>query len=40
MKCATASGYTIEGRQRQQMYKNGVYLDLVYVGLLREDWKA
>ena len=38
LKCALKAGYTVEGRQRAQMYKNGEYRDLVYVGLLRDDW--
>lgn len=39
LKCALGAGYEIEGRQVQQIYKNGVHLDLVHVGLLREKWK-
>lgn len=38
MKCALASGYAAEGRQRSQIYKNGVYLDLHLMGITREDW--
>jgi RimJ/RimL family protein N-acetyltransferase len=38
LKCALGAGYEIEGRQKQQYYKNGRYLELVHVGLLRENW--
>jgi ribosomal-protein-alanine N-acetyltransferase len=38
LKCALKAGYKVEGRQSRQMYKNGTYLDLVYLGLLRDDW--
>ncbi len=39
LKCALASGYAVEGRQAQQIFKDGKYRDLIHVGLLRENWK-
>lgn len=39
LKCAMASGYVVEGRQAQQMFKDGQYRDLIHVGLLKENWK-
>lgn len=39
LKCATAAGYAVEGRQAQQMYKEGQYRDLIHLGLLKEHWK-
>jgi len=38
LRCALAAGFVVEGRQVRQMYKHGVYLDLIHVGLLRENW--
>lgn len=38
MKCAERSGFRVEGRQVKQMYKNGSYVDVFSLGLLREDW--
>jgi len=32
-------GSVVEGNRRQQIYKNGEYLDIVEMGLLREDWE-
>ena len=31
-------GYTIEGRRRSAVYKNGKYHDLILTGLLREEY--
>lgn len=39
LQCALKAGYVVEGRQREQIFKNGEYLDLIHVGLLRSDWK-
>lgn len=39
LKCATGAGYEIEGRQKNQIFKNGQYCDLIHVGLARENWK-
>lgn len=34
-----AVGFIEEGRLRQQVYSNGVYDDLVVMGLLRDEWQ-
>jgi Acetyltransferases, including N-acetylases of ribosomal proteins len=39
LKCALSAGYLVDGRQAQQIFKNGKYLDLIHVGLLRQNWK-
>ena len=39
LKCALGVGFEVEGQQRKQIFKDGNYLDLVYLGLLRENWK-
>lgn len=39
-RAALAAGYVVEGRQRQQIYKDDRHLDLIHVGLLREEWRA
>ena len=31
-------GFQIEGRLRQGNYANGAYRDVLYMGVLREDW--
>lgn len=33
-------GFVEEGRQRQQIYTNGRYVDLVVMGMLREEWEG
>lgn len=38
LKCALASGYEMEGRQKEQMYKNGAYVDLVWLGITKDRW--
>lgn len=38
LKCALAAGYEVEGRQKQQMYKNGRYIDLIWLGITRDRW--
>lgn len=32
-------GFVEEGRQRQQVYTNGGYVDLIVMGLLRHEWE-
>lgn len=32
-------GYVIEGRRRQQVYKNGRFGDIVELGVLRREWE-
>jgi RimJ/RimL family protein N-acetyltransferase len=34
------SGFTVEVRQRQEIYRNGKYWDLLHVGLLQPEWEA
>jgi RimJ/RimL family protein N-acetyltransferase len=33
-------GFVEEGRLRKQVWNNGRYIDLVYMGVLREEWEA
>jgi RimJ/RimL family protein N-acetyltransferase len=40
IRCYKAVGFTEEGRQRQHIYFDGHYVDVVLMGLLREDWEA
>jgi RimJ/RimL family protein N-acetyltransferase len=35
-----ACGFQEEGRLRQHVWSNGRYIDLVYMGILRDEWKA
>jgi RimJ/RimL family protein N-acetyltransferase len=35
-----ACGFREEGRLRQRQYKNGRYVDVIVMGLLRSDWLA
>lgn len=39
LKCALGAGFEVEGRQKGQIFKNGHYVDLIHVGLLKENWK-
>ena len=32
------AGFTIEGRKRQGMYKGGKYIDILIMGILRDEW--
>lgn len=34
------AGFVEEGRKRQAMYKDGVYIDVVLMSVLRQDWEA
>jgi RimJ/RimL family protein N-acetyltransferase len=38
IRCYHAVGFAEEGRQRQQVWSGGQYLDLVLMGLLRDEW--
>jgi [ribosomal protein S5]-alanine N-acetyltransferase len=40
LRSALAAGYRDEGRQREQIYKDGGHLDLIHLGLLRTEWLA
>ena len=33
-----ACGFVEEGRLRQHVWSDGAYIDLVYMGILREEW--
>lgn len=35
-----ACGFVEEGRLRKHFWSNGKYIDLVYMGVLREDWQT
>jgi RimJ/RimL family protein N-acetyltransferase len=35
-----ACGFIEEGRLRRHVWSNGVYTDLIHMGLLREEWEA
>ena len=36
--CILACGFSIEGIQKEQMYKNGRYQNLILTGMTRTDW--
>jgi RimJ/RimL family protein N-acetyltransferase len=38
IRCYRSVGFIEEGRQSQQVWSAGQYLDLVLMGLLRDDW--
>jgi RimJ/RimL family protein N-acetyltransferase len=40
LRCYRACGFVEEGRLRQQQWCAGEYIDVVYMGLLREEWQA
>jgi diamine N-acetyltransferase len=40
IRCYRACGFVEEGRERQAEYVNGNYVDIVNMGLLREEWEA
>lgn len=33
------AGFQLEGRQRQGMFKNGAYIDVLLMGVLKDDYK-
>ena len=33
------AGFVLEGRKRQAMYKNGHYVDILFMSVLRSEWK-
>ncbi|MGI8649150.1 MAG: GNAT family N-acetyltransferase [Rubrobacter sp.] len=39
IKCYARCGFTDEGRRRKHAWLAGEYVDLVMMGLLREEWK-
>src|SRR5947208_10036123 len=40
LRCYRACGFVEEGRPRQQQWCDGQYIDVVYMGVLREEWAA
>lgn len=40
IRCYEAIGFVEEGRQRRQIYFDGQYVDVVLMGLLREEWNG
>jgi diamine N-acetyltransferase len=40
IRCYQALGFIEEGRQRRHIYVDGQYVDMVFMGLLREEWEA
>ena len=40
LRCYEALGFVEEGRQRRHIYVGGQYVDVVLMGLLREEWEA
>lgn len=39
LRCYHACGFVEEGRLRQQQWCNGEYIDHVYMGILRDEWR-
>ncbi|MAS35043.1 MAG: RimJ/RimL family protein N-acetyltransferase [Anaerolineaceae bacterium] len=40
MRAYRAAGFVEEGRLRQHVYSDGSYDDMVYMGVLREEWEV
>ena len=40
IRCFEACGFVEEGRPRKVVWLDGDYVDLVFMGILREDWEA
>jgi RimJ/RimL family protein N-acetyltransferase len=40
LRCYRAVGFVEEGRQRRQEFVDGEYVDVVLMGLLREEWRG
>jgi len=40
IRCYHALGFVDEGRQRRQIWVNGEYVDVILMGLLRDEWRA
>jgi RimJ/RimL family protein N-acetyltransferase len=40
IRCYRAVGFVEEGRSRQHVWSDGQYVDLVHMGLLREEWRG
>jgi diamine N-acetyltransferase len=39
MAAYRSCGFREEGRQREHVWSDGQYIDLVYMGLLRREWR-
>jgi RimJ/RimL family protein N-acetyltransferase len=40
MRAYQACGFVEEGRLRDHVWNSGAYMDLVYMGILRDEWDA
>ncbi len=40
MRAYRACGFVEEGRQRSQVWSDGRHIDLVLMGVLRDEWKS
>ncbi len=40
IRCYKACGFVEEGRLRQHEYYNGAYVDVVVMGIMRDEWEA
>ncbi|HJZ46090.1 MAG TPA: GNAT family protein [Roseiflexaceae bacterium] len=40
LRCYKSLGFVEEGRQRRHLFVNGEYIDVVLMGLLRDEWEA
>jgi len=40
LRAYRACGFVEEGRLRQHVWGDGRYIDLVYMGVLREEWQG
>lgn len=40
IRCYASCGFREEGRLRERQFKDGKYVDVVAMGLLRSDWEA
>ena len=40
IRCYRACGFVEEGRLRQHDYSDGAYVDVVAMGILRDEWGA
>lgn len=39
VRCYQACGFVEEGRQREHIWSNGAYVDLIYMAVFRADWQ-
>lgn len=38
-RCYEKCGFQVEGRQRQHLYRHGAWHDMIYMGLLRDEFR-